>query len=132
MCCSLQTKLLLLSLDAIALLFRSISVLGLLLHSFLLEASVDLVLHSVAASGRFVHEALCVAFFEGGNDIGTRWETWSVFVQVGTSAGRITHGILGVKMRMHICGNLNLSASRYVCCAVGRSGVVRVRSRWNV
>jgi hypothetical protein len=103
----------------------------LLLRAFLFEAGVDLVLHAVAASGRLVHEALCVAFFEGGNDIGTCWDTGSVLVQIGTSTGRITHGILGVKMRMHNCDSLKLSASRLSCCAVGCSGVVRVRSRWN-
>lgn len=73
--CLLETQLSLLFLELISLCSRGGPVLGLLCGSRLSQTLVYQSLLIVASACGFVHEALCVAFFESGNNVFASWET---------------------------------------------------------
>lgn len=73
--CLLEAQLSLLFLELISLCSRSGPVLGLLCGSRLSQTLVYQSLLIVASACGFVHEALCVAFFESGNNVFASWET---------------------------------------------------------
>jgi hypothetical protein len=70
----LETQLSLLLLELVSLCSRGGPVLGLLRGSRLSQTLVYQSLLIVAGACGFVHEALCVAFFESGNNLFASWE----------------------------------------------------------
>lgn len=70
---SLDTQLSLLFLELISLCSRGGPVLGLFCGSRLSQTLVYQSLLIVAGARGFVHEALCVAFFESGNNLFASW-----------------------------------------------------------
>lgn len=104
----LDTQRSLLFLDLISFCSRGRPVLVLCFGALLPQTPVYQVLGIVTGACSFVHEALCMAFFESGNDVLACWIPLldqlvekRCFVNIGP-----THSIQCVQMRMHfrLCG----------------------------